>query len=64
MFTAKEQLIQSLQRRGNRLKAFGYNDHTLIVGMTIKFVDEDRTLFRLLGVCRDFNELLQEEVIK
>jgi len=26
MFSEKEQLIWSLQRRGNRLKAFGFND--------------------------------------
>lgn len=64
MFTEKEQLIWSLQRRGNRLKAFGLTDQTQIVGMTIKFIDDDIILRNILLVCRDFNELLKEEVLK
>ena len=64
MFTEKEQLIWSLQRRGNRLNAFGLTDQTQIVGMTIKFIDDDIILRNILLVCRDFNELLKEEVLK
>jgi hypothetical protein len=64
MFTAKEQLIVSLQRRGNRLKQWGFNDATMLMGMTIKFLDTDQALFRVLAVCRDFNELLTDEVLK
>jgi hypothetical protein len=41
MFTAKEQLIVSLQRRGNRLKQWGLTDATMLMGMTIKFLDTD-----------------------
>ena len=64
MFTANEQLIVSLQRRGNRLKQWGLTDATMLMGMTIKFLDTDRALFRVLAVCRDFNELLTDEVLK
>ena len=64
MFTAKEQLIVSLQRRGNRLKQWGLTDATMLMGMTIKFLDTDQALFRVLAVCRDFNELLTDEVLK
>lgn len=34
------------------------------MGMTIKFLDTDQSLFRVLAVCRDFNELLIDEVLK
>lgn len=64
MFTAKEQLIVSLQRRGNRLKQWGLTDATMLMGMTIKYLDTDQALFRVLGVCRDFNDLLTDEVLK
>ena len=36
----------------------------MIMGMAIKYVDTDCTLFRILQVCRDFNELLTDEVLK
>lgn len=64
MFTAKEQLICSLARRGNRLKEFGVTDNTMIVGMSLKYVDSDTLLRDILLVCRDFNEILKPEVLK
>lgn len=64
MFTEKEQLIWSLQRRGNRLKAYGLSDPMQIVGMTIKFIDKDETLRNILLLCRDFNDLLKPQVLK
>jgi hypothetical protein len=35
-----------------------------IAGMTIQFIDDDVTLRNMLLVCRDFNDLLSEEVLK
>jgi ecotropic viral integration site 5 protein len=64
MFSEREQRIWSLQRRGNRLKLFGLTDATQIAGMTIRFIDEDSTLVKLLAVCRDFNEVLRDEFLK
>lgn len=64
MFTDKEQLIWSLQRRGNRLKAYGLTDTMQIAGMSIKFVDDDITLRNILMCCKDFNEMLREPVLK
>jgi hypothetical protein len=64
MFTEKEQLIWSLERRSNRLKSFGFSDKMQIVGMTIKFIDSDETLRSILLLCRDFNDLLRPEVLK
>lgn len=58
MFTEKQLLIWSLQRRGNRLKAFGLTDTIQIAGMAIKFIDNDYTLRNLLLCCRDFNDVL------
>jgi hypothetical protein len=37
---------------------------TLIIGMTIKFVNQDRTLRNLLLVCRDFNDILKPTILK
>jgi hypothetical protein len=39
-------------------------DHMLAVGMTIKFIDEDSTLLKLLLVSRTFNEMLRDQVLK
>lgn len=64
MFTDKELLIWSLERRSNRLKSWGLNDKTLIMGMSVKYIDKDETLRRLLLTCRDFNDWLKEEVLK
>lgn len=35
-----------------------------IAGMTIQYIDSDSTLRNMLLVCRDFNELLKDEVLK
>ena len=59
MFSEMETRIWLLTTRSNRLCKFGYSDMTLIVGLTIKFIDTDRTLKNLLLVCRDFNDVLK-----
>ena len=64
MFTEKEQLIWSLQRRGNRLKAFGFNDKTQILGITIRYIDRDEDLRSILLLNRDIHELLKEEILE
>jgi hypothetical protein len=43
---------------------FGYSDLTLVLGCSIKFIDDDRTLRNLLLSCRDFNEVLKESIYK
>jgi hypothetical protein len=64
MFTEKEQLIWSLQRRGNRLKAYGYSDAMMICGMSIKFIDKDQTLMNILCACKDFSNCLRQACLK
>jgi hypothetical protein len=64
MFTEKEQLMCSLQKRSNRLKSYGLTDSMLVMGMTVKFIDKDSTLLKVLLLCRDFNEMLKEVVLK
>jgi hypothetical protein len=39
-------------------------DHMLVLGMTIKFIDQDSTLLKLLLVSRTFNEMLKDQVLK
>lgn len=43
---------------------WGMTDSTQIAGMTIKYIDNDKILRNLLLVCRDFNELLKDEILK
>lgn len=64
MFTEKELLIWSLSRRGNRLKAYGFNDKTQILGITIRFLDSDRDLLSILLLNRDIHELLRDEILE
>jgi hypothetical protein len=64
MFTEQETRIWQLTKRSNRLCKFGYSDMTLIVGLTIKFIDTDIALRDLLLVCRDFNDILKPAILK
>lgn len=51
-------------KRSERLRKFGYNDVTTIIGLTIKFIDNDKTLRYLVSLNRDLNEILRFEVLK
>ena len=64
MFTDKEQMIWSLERRSNRLKCDGFSDTLQIVGMTIKFIDDDKTLVKLLLLGKDYFDTLRRPVYK
>ena len=64
MFTDHEVLVQSLQKRSNRLCKLGFSDMTLIVGCSIKYIDSDITLRNILMVSKDFNDILIREVLK
>jgi hypothetical protein len=59
MFTPMEMKIWSLQKRSNRLVKFGHSDTSLIIGMSIKFIDSDETLRNLLCTSRDMSEILK-----
>jgi hypothetical protein len=59
MFNAMEMKIWSLQKRSSRLVKFGHSDVSLIIGMSIKFIDSDITLRNLLLTCRDLSEILK-----
>mgnify|MGYP006893265378 CR=1 FL=1 len=64
MFSDKEKVTQSLQKRGNRLHKFGFSELTTILGITIRFVDSDITLRNLICLNKDMNEILKEECLK
>ena len=64
MFTEREQLIWSLERRSNRLKSYGFSDTLQILGMTIRFIDDDQTLLKLLLLGKDYNDTLKNAVLK
>jgi hypothetical protein len=64
MFTPRDKMIWSLERRSNRLKLFGHTDMTLVLGMTIKFIDSDQMLRQLLLLGKDYYETLKRPVYK
>jgi hypothetical protein len=64
MFSDKETVYWSLMKRGERLQKFGYSNQATILGLTIKFLESDQTLRRILCLNRELNEILREEVLK
>jgi len=51
-------------KRSKRLRKFGHSDVTTIIGLTIKFIDSDKTLRYVVSLNRDLNEILRFEVLK
>lgn len=64
MFSQQEMVTFSLAKRSNRLQKFGFNDVTQILGITIKFIGEDKVLLNLLCLNKDLNEILKSEILK
>lgn len=64
MFTEKELMIWSLERRSNRLKLFGYSDTLQIVGMCIGYIGDDSTLGKLLALGKDYHDTLRQPIYK
>jgi hypothetical protein len=64
MFSEKEMVTWSLLKRGNRLQKFGFSDLSVILGLTVRYVDDDRTLRNLILLNSDMYEILREEVLK
>lgn len=64
MFTPREQLIWSLERRSNRLKLYGISENVLVLGMTLRFLPDDASLLKLLLLGRDYHETLRKPVYK
>jgi hypothetical protein len=64
MFSDKETVYWSLMKRGERLQKFGYSNQATILGLTIKLIDSDQTLSRILCLNKELNEILREEVLK
>jgi len=64
MFSEREMVSCSLMKRSNRLRKFGFNRTTQILGITIKFISDDYDLRNLLCLSTDLNEILREEILK
>lgn len=62
MFTDRDKMIWSLERRSNRLKLYGLSDTMQILGITIRYIDDDKTLLKILLLGKDYNESLREPV--
>lgn len=64
MFSEKEVITCSLTKRSQRTLKFGYTNATLILGMTIKFIDRDIVLRNILCLNKDTHEILINDVLK
>ena len=64
MFTVRDKMIWSLERRSNRLKLYGVSEKIQILGMTIRFIDDDITLRKILLLGKDYNDTLRKSVFK
>ena len=64
MFSEREMVTCSLLKRSNRLQKFGFTDTTLILGITIRFIDTDKALRNIICLSKDLNETLREEALK
>jgi hypothetical protein len=64
MFNEKETVYWSLMKRGERLTKFGYSNTATILGLTIKFIDSDKCLSRIVSLNKDLNEIFRDEVLK
>jgi len=57
-------MIWSLERRSNRLKSFGFSDTLQILGMTIRFIDDDQTLLKVMLLGKDYYDTLRRPIYK
>jgi hypothetical protein len=64
MFSEREMITWSLLKRGNRLQKFGFSDLSVILGLTIRYIDCDFTLRNIVSLNKDMNEILREEILK
>jgi hypothetical protein len=62
MFTDRDKMIWSLERRSNRLKLYGLSHTMEILGITIRFIDDDKTLLKILMLGKDYYDSLREPV--
>ncbi|MDR3549344.1 MAG: TBC domain-containing protein [Candidatus Pacebacteria bacterium] len=59
-----EKLSYSLDKRVREQKRYGYTKSTMIIGMTIKFVSDFKTLSGILLLNKDFNTKFKAKVYK
>ena len=64
MFSEKEKVYWSLMKRGERFTKFGHSNVVTILGLSIKFISDDKTLRKIISLSRDLNEILRDEVLK
>ena len=46
------------------MQNFGHSDLTLIIGLSIRFINSDESLKIISSLNKDLNEILQEEILK
>lgn len=64
MFSDKEIITYSLSKRSSRLAKFGYMNQTIILGVAIKFVNDEQTLKHILCMSKDIHDIMRDEVLK
>mmetsp|Transcript_25889 Transcript_25889/g.25700 ORF Transcript_25889/g.25700 Transcript_25889/m.25700 type:complete len:147 (-) Transcript_25889:355-795(-) len=51
-------------KRNERLKKYGHDNNTMVLGLVIPYIGDDTTCINILKACRVFNEVLKDKVYK
>lgn len=55
----REKLMVPLLKRSERLKRYGYDDKTMVIGLWIQYIGDDVTCTNLLGTWKFYNEIFK-----
>jgi hypothetical protein len=64
ILTEKEKLMIPMLKRNERLKKFGHDEKTMVMGLVIPFLGDDITATNVLKISRLFNEVFKDEIYK
>ena len=58
----KEKIMIPILKRNERLRKFGHDDKTMVMGLVIPFIGDDMTCTNILLIWRQFNEVFKDLV--
>jgi len=64
ILTDKEKMMIPMLKRNERLKLYGHDNNTMVLGLVIPYISDDITCINILKSCRVFYEVLKDEIYK
>ena len=64
ILTEKEKMMIPMLKRNERLKKFGHNDTTMVMGLIIPYLGDDTTCINVIKMSRLFHEVFKDEIYK